>query len=75
MIDSKQYFSPWQFGMPALVKVKGEFRICPTYRLITEKYTDIRRRMAEKEAVKARCGAVGFVPKFAMYRKAREHWR
>lgn len=35
MIDSKQYFSPWQFGMPALVKVKGEFRICPTYRLIT----------------------------------------
>ena len=49
MIDSKQYFSPWQFGMPALVKVKGEFRICPTYRLITEKYTDIRRRMAEKE--------------------------
>ena len=48
MIDSKQYFSPWQFGMPALVKVKGEFRICPTYRLITEKYTDIRRRMAEK---------------------------
>lgn len=39
------------------------------------KYADIRRRMAEKEAVKARCGAVGFVPKFAMYRKAREHWR
>ena len=49
MIDSKQYFSPWQVGMPALVKVEGEFRICPTYRLITEKYTDIRRRMAEKE--------------------------
>lgn len=75
MIDSKQYFSPWQFGMPALVKVKGEFRICPTYRLITEKYTDIRRRMAEKEAVKARRGAVGFVPKFALYRKARKNWR
>ena len=53
MIDSKQYFSPWQFGMPALDKVKGEFRICPTYRLITEKYTDIRRRMAEKEAAQA----------------------
>lgn len=39
------------------------------------KYADIRRRMAEKEAVKARRGAVGFVPKFALYRKAREHWR
>ena len=74
MIDSKQYFSPWQFGMPALVKVKGEFRICPTYRLITEKYTDIRRRMAEKEAAKAsaRREAVGFVTKFALYRKERE---
>ena len=72
MIDSKQYFSPWQFGMPALVKVKGEFRICPTYRLITEKYTDIRRRMAETEAAKARREAVGFVPKFVLYRKERE---
>lgn len=74
MIDSKQYFSPWQFGMPALVKVKGEFSICPTYRLITEKYTDIRRRMAEKEAAKAsaRREAVGFVPKFVLYRKERE---
>ena len=74
MIDSKQYFSPWQFGMPSLVKVKGEFRICPTDRLITEKYTDIRRRMAEKEAAKAsaRREAVGFVPKFALYRKERE---
>lgn len=72
MIDSKQYFSPWQFGMPALVKVKGEFRICPTYRLITEKYTDIRRRMAEKEAAKASREAVGFVPKFVLYRKERE---
>lgn len=77
MIDSKQYFSLWQFGMPALVKVKGEFRICPIYRLITEKYTDIRRRMAEKEAAKAsaRREAVGFVPKFALYRKARRNWR
>ena len=75
MIDSKQCFSPWQFGMPALVKVKGEFRICPTYRLITEKYTDIRRRMAEKEAAKASREAVGFVPKFALYRKERKNWR
>lgn len=74
MIDSKQYFSPWQFGMPALVKVKGEFRICPTYRLIKEKYADIRKRMAEKEAAKARIRreAVGFVPKFVLYRKERE---
>lgn len=74
MIDSKQYFSPWQFGMPALVKVKGEFRICPTYRLIKEKYADIRKRMAEKEAAKAsiRREAVRFVPKFALYRKERE---
>lgn len=74
MIDSKQYFSPWQFGMPALVKVKGEFRICPTYRLIKEKYADIRKHMAEKEAAKAsiRREAVGFVPKFALYRKERE---
>lgn len=54
MIDSKQYFSPWQFGMPALIKVKGEFQICPTYRMIKEKYVDIRKRMAEKEAAKAR---------------------
>lgn len=48
--------------------------ICPTYRLITEKYTDIRRRMAEKEAAKvsARREAVGFVPKFVLYRKERE---
>ena len=74
MIDSKQYFSPWQFGMPALVKVEGEFRICPTYRLIKEKYADIRKRMAEKEAAKARIRreAVRFVPKFALYRKERE---
>lgn len=28
--------------------------------------------MAEKEAEKARREAVGFVPKFALYRKARE---
>lgn len=73
MFDCKQCLMPWQAGMPALVKVKGEFRICPTYRLITEKYTDIRRRMAEKEAAKAsaRREAVGFVPKFALYRKLR----
>ena len=74
MFDCKQCLMPGQAGMPALVKVKGEFRICPTYRLITEKYTDIRRRMAEKEAAKAsaRREAVGFVPKFALYRKERE---
>lgn len=74
MFDCKQCLMPWQAGMPALVKVKGEFRICPTYRLITEKYTDIRCRMAEKEAAKAsaRREAVGFVPKFALYRKERE---
>lgn len=74
MIDSKQYLSPWQVGMPALVKVNGEFRICPTYRLIKEKYADIRKRMAEKEAAKAsiRREAVRFVPKFALYRKERK---
>lgn len=74
MIDSKQYFSPWLVGMPALVKVKGEYRICTTYRPIKEKYADIRKRMAEKEAAKAsiRREAVQFVPKFALYRKERE---
>lgn len=74
MFDCKQYLIQRQAGMPALVKVKGEFRICPTYRMITEKYTDIRRRMAEKEAAKAsaRRKAVGVVPKFALYRKERE---
>lgn len=85
MIDSKQYFSPWQVGMPALVKVNGEFRICPTYRLIKEKYADIRKRMAEKEAAirkrmaeeeaakaSIRREAVRFVPKFALYRKERQ---
>lgn len=65
----------WRAGMPVLVKVKGEFRIYHAYRMITEKYADICRRMAEKEAVKARRGAVGFVPKFALYRKARGNWR
>lgn len=72
MFDCKQYLIPWRAGMPVLVKVKGEFRIYHAYRMITEKYADIRRRMAEKEAVKARRGAAGFVPKFALYCKARE---
>jgi len=75
VFDCKQYLIPWRAGMPVLVKVKGEFRIYHAYRMITEKYADIRRRMAEKEAVKARRGAAVFVPKFALYRKAREHWR
>lgn len=75
MFDCNQCLRPWREGMPVLAKVKGVFRFCHTYRMITEKYTDIRRRMAEKEAVKARRGAAVFVPKFALYRKAREHWR
>lgn len=74
MFDCNQCLRPWRGGMPVLAKVKGVFRFCHTYRMITEKYTDIRRRMAEKEAAKARARreAVGFVPKFALYRKERK---
>lgn len=75
MFDCKQYLIPWRAGMPVLVKVKGEFRIYHAYRMITEKYADIRRRMAEKEAAKASREAVGFVLKFALYRKERKNWR
>lgn len=52
MFDCKQYLIPWRAGMPVLVKVKGEFRIYHAYRMITEKYADIRRRMAEKRSCK-----------------------
>lgn len=74
MFDCKQCLMPWQAGMPVLAKDKGVFRLCHAYRMITEKYTDIRRRMAEKEAAKAsaRREAVGVVPKFALYRKERK---
>lgn len=72
MFDYTQYLIPWRAGMPVLVKVNGEFRIYHAYRMITEKYADVRRRMAEKEAAKARREAVGFVPKFALYRKERK---
>lgn len=75
MFDCNQCLRPWREGMPVLAKVKGVFRFCHTYRMITEKYTDIRRRMAEKEAAKARQEAVGCVPKFALYRKKRKNWR
>lgn len=68
MFDCNQCLRPWREGMPVLAKVKGVFRFCHTYRMITEKYTDIRRRMAEKEAVEC-------VPKFALYRKERKNWR
>lgn len=79
-ISYLQYFLPWRMGMPVLANPGGKAGIYQTYRLITEKYADIRQRMAEKvevvpELAESQPEVIGGhydVPIFALYRKERK---
>ena len=79
-ISYLQYFLPWDVGMPMLTTVNGQVGVYQMYHPITEKYADIRQRMAEKveavpELAESQPEVIGShydVPIFTLYRKERK---